>query len=149
VALERCVLVDHPPDWWAVMGAVIGAFDVIVTIPPARLALAQHRRLTARLRERGTVLVQLGSATGDVCLRVEGSEWSGLHRDGHGRLAARRLTLTRTGRGAAARPLRAHLWLPDAGGGPARTDTTEVAPPATATAGDEVAGRPGLRAVPA
>ena len=140
VALERCVLVDHPPDWWAVMHAVIGAFDVVVTVPPSRLALSQHRRLTSRLRERGTVLVQVGSATGDVCLRVEGSEWSGLHGDGHGRLTACRLTLTRTGRGAAARPLRAQLWLPDAEGRTARIDAPAAPVAAVAARGRTAAG---------
>jgi hypothetical protein len=150
VALERCVLVDHPPDWLAVLHAVVGAFDVVVTVPPTRLALAQHRRVTSRLRERGTVLVQVGAATGDVCLRVEASEWSGLHGDGHGRLVARRLTVTRTGRGAAARPLRTELWLPDAEGRLAAVDAPAVDAPAVrlaAVAAREDGRR--LRAVPA
>ena len=52
----------------------------------------------------------------DVHLTVEAARWEGLE-PGHGRLSARRIEVVAGGRGAAARPRRASLWLPAADGG--------------------------------
>ena len=123
VSLDRCALVDHPPPgtWGQVVGALIGAVDVVVWSPPRRLPRSDARRVVARMRERGTVLVQLGAAAGpspDVTLTVTDVTWQGIER-GHGRLATRRVGLERSGRGAATRPLRVDLWLPGPDGRPA------------------------------
>jgi hypothetical protein len=46
---------------------------------------------------------------------VSSAEWQGIEA-GHGHLRARRVTVTRGGRGEAARPAEVELWLPDADG---------------------------------
>jgi hypothetical protein len=53
-----------------------------------------------------------------VRLRARGAEWTGIG-DGSGRLVARRVEVVAEGRGPAARPRTAALWLPAAGGGAA------------------------------
>jgi hypothetical protein len=129
VVLERFPLVAAAPGsarggWsWAV-AALHEAVDVVVAWPPPRLRPADARRLAARARERGSVLVVAGGERWpeaiDVRLTMAASIWEGLD-EGHGRLLARRVEVVATGRGAAARERRAALWLPAAGGG--------VAPP--------------------
>ena len=52
----------------------------------------------------------------EVHLTATEGEWSGLGA-GSGRLRQRRLTVHTQGRGKAARPRSATLWLPAAGGG--------------------------------
>ena len=135
VDLERLALVAEPPaaDWAAVVAAFVGAVDVVVLGPTHRVRAGDARRLAARARERGTVLVQLvarppgrvaragagsgaGQASGaiEADLRLTGvaSRWHGLGH-GHGHLQARRLVVEATGRRRAARPHRVELWLPD------------------------------------
>src|SRR6185436_16870407 len=77
------------------------------------------RRLAARAKERGAVLVHLGStgreAGPEVRLTVVDAEWQGVG-DGHGHLRARRVLVTAEGRGAAARQRQVELWLPGADG---------------------------------
>jgi hypothetical protein len=119
VALERLVLVAPPEraTWGGVVAALVDGFDVLL-LHATRGGVRQvdARKLVARARERGTVLVQLGSgweAEADLALRIVEARWEGLD-DGYGHLAARRVVLEATGRGAAARPRRAELWLPAA-----------------------------------
>lgn len=113
VSLERLALVAAPGERWpSVVGALLDALDVVVVRPPGPVRAAHVRRLSARAREGGAVLVPLGAWEGaDVRLAVAGSEWHGLAA-GHGHLRARRLEVVVWGRGAAARPLRAQVWLP-------------------------------------
>ena len=114
VALERLALVREPGrSWAAVVAALVDAIDVVVIRPPGPVRPADVRRLSARARERGAVLVPLcsGWEGADVRLSVTGCEWEGLGA-GHGHLRARRLEVLAQGRGAAARPRRACLWLP-------------------------------------
>lgn len=123
LALDRCILVDRlpPGTWGQVVGALVGAVDVVVTAPPAGVRAAEIRRVAARLRERGTVMVEVGTARrhhrgspaiqAEISLAVTDVRWEGLGA-GHGRLTARRVVLERTGRGAASRPVTADLWLP-------------------------------------
>ncbi|HEX2273379.1 MAG TPA: hypothetical protein VHG90_05865 [Acidimicrobiales bacterium] len=125
VVLERFPLVAAAPGatrggWaWAV-AALLDAVDVVVAWLPPRLRPADARRLAARGRERGSVLVVVGAERWpevvDVRLALVASSWEGVG-DGHGRLLARRVDVVATGRGAAARQRRAALWLPAAGGG--------------------------------
>jgi hypothetical protein len=100
VALDRLVLVADPGrqrDGWA---SVVG-------------------RLVARARERGAVLMAVGGdlpgERSPVRLTVVTAAWTGLG-EGWGHLAGRRMTVETGGRGEAARPRRAELWLPDADG---------------------------------
>lgn len=121
LALERFPLVGAPParEWPTVVGALVDAFDVVLAAPPPHLRAADVRRLTARARERSSVLVVRGPTWGegeDMRLSIGRTEWRGLG-PGHGRLRARRVEVIATGRRAAARERRAWLWLPAADGG--------------------------------
>ena len=128
VPFERMVVVDEPPaDRWAtVVAALVGAFDVVLVAPGHRVPVGDARRLAARQRERGTVLVHRESGSGsaaarrvleaDVRLDVETSSWVGIGA-GHGHLQARQVRVAATGRRRAARPRTADLWLPAPGGG--------------------------------
>ena len=120
VALERLVLVAEPPPaaWATVMAALVGAVDIVVAGPPPRVGAGDARRLAARVRERGTVVVTLSGpgARGpglevDLRLSAGSARWEGLGW-GHGHLQARRVTVEAVGRREAARPRRAELWLP-------------------------------------
>lgn len=118
VAVERLALVAAPgDDWAAVVAALLDALDVVVVGAPRRRASpADARRLVARARERGAVLVPLGRWDGaDVRLSVTAGGWQGLG-NGSGHLRARLVEVVAEGRGAAARPRRARLWLPSADG---------------------------------
>jgi hypothetical protein len=139
LALERLAVIAAPPpeQWATVVAALVGAFDlVLVPVPPATRA-AEVRRLVARARERGSVLIQLTPSTpaarsatssassgrrrppavddtvlgADVRLTVTAAEWQGLDR-GAGHLRTRRLTVETAGRRRAAHPRRTDLWLP-------------------------------------
>jgi hypothetical protein len=121
VALERLVLVARPEReaCGSVVAALVDGFDILVVAPGRNgVKQADARRLVARARERGTVLVTLGAgwpAAPEVTLRVSAAHWEGIEA-GHGHLQARRVTVTRGGRGEAGRPGQAELWLPDADG---------------------------------
>ncbi len=133
VDLDRLALVTEPPpaEWATVVAALIGAVDVVLVAPRHPVRMADARRLAARARERGTVLIQMRSEEGtgqrgrttragaasaglelDLRLTVVGAEWQGVG-SGHGHLQARRLTVEAGGRRRAARPRRAELWMPD------------------------------------
>jgi len=119
VALERFALVPRVGDQWAaVTAALIDAVDVIVLRPPRSVRSSEVRRLTARVRERGVVLVVSGGAwpeAADLSLSVTPVEWRGLGQ-GHGYLQARSVEVTSIGRGAASRERRVQLWLPGSTG---------------------------------
>jgi hypothetical protein len=118
VNLGRLALVPapEPAAWAGVVAALVDAFDVVLLRPERRARPADARRLAARARERGAVLVLLGPPGGwhegpDVVLRIDRTRWEGLG-DGHGRLRARRVRVEATGRRRAARPRTADLDLP-------------------------------------
>ena len=149
VALERLALVPAPGAraWPAVVAAFLDAVDVVLVRSPPRLPAAQARRLTARARERGAVLVPLGawSEPADLRLAVIASAWQGLGQ-GHGHLRARQAEVTIAGRGAAGRERRFLLWLPSPDGtitllGPdTRVGSGGPAGPPLAGEGDAPAG---------
>jgi hypothetical protein len=122
VALERVVLVATPERdaWGNVVAALVDGFDlVLLHAGRGGMRPTDARRLVARARERGAVLVQLGAGwhtEADLSLQVVAARWEGLDGDGYGHLQARRVTVARTGRGEAAQPRRAELWLPGPGG---------------------------------
>jgi len=135
VALDRLPLVPAPgADWASVAAALLDALDVVVVAPRSRVRDGDARRLAARARQRGSVLVPFGVRPGggdalpgagvapggwpgaDLWLTVGDARWEGLG-DGHGHLRARHVEVRCEGRGSAARPRRARLWLPDRGGG--------------------------------
>lgn len=119
VDLARVLLVDDPgPERWAAtVAALTDAVDLVLTRPPAPVTPGIQRRLSARCRERGSVLLQVGGATGmwatapDLVVSARAPEWQGVCV-GHGHLRARRVEVSVTGRRGADRPRRAELWLP-------------------------------------
>lgn len=128
--LDRVVLVEQPPPgrWATVVAALVDAVDVVVVDPVATVPGRDARRLRARARERGAVLVHLdGGRTwpeaADVVLRVEGSRWEGLEA-GHGHLRARRVSVSGSGRRLPGPPRHTELWLPGPDGGLAPADRT-------------------------
>ncbi|HUP86489.1 MAG TPA: hypothetical protein VM143_12545 [Acidimicrobiales bacterium] len=112
IDLARCALVPDPgPAWPTVVAAFLDAIDIVILWPPAgRARVADARRLSARTRERGAVLVVVGPwpEGPDVRLQPVGATWTGLG-DGHGALVARRLEVMASGRGAATRERRVHV----------------------------------------
>jgi hypothetical protein len=115
IALERFPLIARPgQEWPAVVAALFDAVDVVLVSLPRHVHTGDARRLVAKARERGAVLVTTGPSralAADVRLTVERAAWEGLGR-GHGRLRARRLDVVASGRGAAGREHRVSLWLP-------------------------------------
>jgi len=131
--LSRVVAVEPPVRRWsAVMASLVDAVDLVLVGPDPAPTASEARRLQARARERGAVLLLVGPAAGgggegrggrvrggwtgraDVRLEVVGSEWSGIGQ-GWGHLSAGRLTVECSGRRGAARPRRVQVDLP---GGP-------------------------------
>jgi hypothetical protein len=120
VALERLALLPDAATlghWPTVVAALLDGIDVVVAAVPPGLRAPDARRLVARARERGSVLVPLvppGSSWvegADVRLRVTAATWHGLEA-GHGFLQAREVEVAATGRGAARRERSVRLWLP-------------------------------------
>ena len=152
IALDRFPLVRVPdpsagagPGGWAwVVATLLDAVDLVIAWPPGRglaaVRPADARRLAARARERGSVLVvAIEAAPGvgargwpeapDIRLAVSRSEWHGLGGGpgsaagvGAGRLRGRQVEVVAGGRGAAARERRATLWMPALG----ETSTSSV-----------------------
>jgi hypothetical protein len=167
VALDRLVLATGAPaggrpdsavEWAAIVAALVDGFDVVLVAagPGVRRRAADARRLVARVRERGAVLVTVGGdlpgQPGNVRLTVTDARWEGLGEEESGYLRRRRVSVAASGRGEASRPRRAELWLPTEKGelAPATPDRHAVLAPEvvvlTPTSGartqlmDEVAG---------
>lgn len=109
--LEKVVLVPAPgPDGPVVVAALLDGVDVVV-VGDVALSDADRRRLSARARERGAVLLSTTPWPGArVVLTVTESRWDGIGL-GHGRLRERRLIVRGGGRGSAARGWRAEVSL--------------------------------------
>ncbi len=145
IDLTRFVLVPSPGrQWLSAVAALIDVLDVVVVRPPTRAYDAEIRRLAARVRERGAVLlVQDGDWAGsELRLAIRSSTWHGLGA-GHGHLAAREVTVEATGRGAGGRRRTSRLWLPDRDGGvrPAAVASPTLASPASGSGDDDVRRR--------
>jgi hypothetical protein len=106
VALERFALVRRVPParWAAVLAALIDGVGLVVAEVPVHARGGDARRLAARARERGVVLVALGAWPAEAALRVrvEGSAWTAPALC-PGLLGARELRVSVDGRGAVAR----------------------------------------------
>ena len=152
--LERVVLVDEPPAkaWSTVVAGLLDAFEVVLVRPTRRLGASEQRRLLARARDRGSVLVQAGGRADvwaeapDLRLTVVDAAWKGLG-PGHGHLQARLVTVEVTGRRGAARPRRVELWLPGPDGRLAAAAADPLGRPATTTT-SAPAARPRREAEP-
>jgi len=113
VAVDRLALVPRPgPDWVDAVGALLDGMDIVVIATPAGVPAQLAARLAAKTRQRGAVLIPVGTWPGaDITLEVVGGSWHGLGH-GLGRLRRREVEVVAHGRGAATRARRAHLWLP-------------------------------------
>ena len=114
VVLERTVAVMAPPFDQAavVVASLVDAVDVVVVGPGVITRSSDARRLSARARERGSVLIAMDSwpEAVDVSLRVTASSFTGLG-DGHGHIQSWLATVEAVGRGAAARRRQASIVL--------------------------------------
>lgn len=99
IALERFVMVPRPGDrWLAVVAALAEVIPVIAIRPPHRPRDADVARLSARLRERGGVLLVLGEWPGtEATLSISESNWRGIG-NGYGALQSRAVTISARGR---------------------------------------------------
>lgn len=106
-------------EWAGVVAALVDSVAVVMIRPSRPVRERDARRLSARARERGTVLlvdaaVRSWPIEPDVVIEAVGA-WSGLG-EGHGRLQGRRLDISISGRRAASRRSSVELWLPAADG---------------------------------
>lgn len=114
VDLGRLALVPHPgAEFPAAAAALLDGLDLVAVPPPSGAGgEALARRLSARARQRGSVLVALGPWSGaEVELRCRTRRWLGT-ADGHGHLRAREVVVEATGRASPVRPVRATVLLP-------------------------------------
>jgi len=130
IALERLLLVASPPpaEWATVVATLVDGVDVVVVGLPRWVRTGDARRLQARVRQRGAVLVIVGPPgplEAEVGMAADVVEWVGL-TSGAGHLQGRRVRVAATGRRAAARPRRVALWLPDSEGRVRADDATVV-----------------------
>ena len=122
IDLSRLAIVPAPGSrWLTAVGGLLDAVDVVAVRPPVRVGDGDLSRLAARVRGRDAVLVPYLAGRSrwprvDVELDLSGGQWCGLGT-GHGRLRGRKVTVTATGRGQAARPRSTTCWLPSATGG--------------------------------
>ncbi|EFC83809.1 hypothetical protein [Parafrankia sp. EUN1f] len=110
VVPERLAVVADPgPRWPVVVAALLDAMDIVVLRPPRGGNGADARRLVARARERGALLLVAGDwEAADLRLSVVARRWSGLGQ-GHGHLRSHSTLVRVEGRGAASRPRQ--VWL--------------------------------------
>lgn len=126
VALDHLAVVSTPPPELAatVLAALVDAVDLVVIGSELVLRPAEARRLAARARERGAVLIPVGQGVWpeglDARCRIVADRWVGLER-GHGALLGREVEIEVEGRRGAARPRRAWCWL-QGGPGPRWTE---------------------------
>ncbi|MGP4015458.1 hypothetical protein [Saccharopolyspora sp. 5N708] len=113
VELARLALVPRPGgDPVGVIAALLDGVDLVAVGGTGRVADSDARRLSARARNRGSVLLPFGPWSGaEVQLRCVDASWRGLGQ-GHGHLRERAVTVRAGGRGAASRPRSCRLLLP-------------------------------------
>lgn len=119
------VEVPDPARWVEVIAASLDGFDVVVTVPPVRLAAGAWRKVQARVRSTDAVLVTIGDhrvVTGDIELRTSRPMW--LWARAHSHLLTRRLHVEVAGR-RVPRPQSADLWLPAEQGGIASAERSD------------------------
>lgn len=140
VVLERLALVPRPgADAAGVVAALLDGMDVVLVGPEAGILDADRRRLVARARERGSVLVSTSPWPGaTVSLGVRTLGWNGTG-EGEGRLRSLDVQVVRSGRGAAGHRLSVDLTLPLAP--PGTADVTHRSA-AQATSGTPHQGAP-------
>ena len=145
IELSRLAIIS-PPDragatgwsgaeWTTAVGALLDAVDIVIARPGivgSRGAISDGdaRRLTARARSKDAVLVLFGQQANswpavETHLSAQHHSWTGIG-DGYGRLAARKLTVSMTGRGRSSRPRSTELWLPITAGMTSEVESARV-----------------------
>ena len=137
IPLHRVVGVSAGDDLANVLSAVFDGFDAVM-IPASRYRGALARRIAQRIRAKGVTLVVIDdtnemrahdtTSLGDIELAGTDIRWEGIGW-GSGRLLARYLTVTSTGR-RSPRPLQSAMRLPpqdDVYGGWSHDDETDGA----------------------
>ena len=145
MALERvAVLHVTQVQWAAAAAAMVGGFDIVLVAPTHRVAGADARRLMARSRERGTVLIVLQGVHGyrwpepaDIELTLNSPQWHGLGR-GHGHIQSRTARIETTGRREMSRPRESIVILPDPMGQMAGRAATTIASEAGEAGADSI-----------
>jgi hypothetical protein len=141
--------IDDPDHKWAqALATVAEAVPVVLVGTPGPVPDRIARRLAAVLRRSGSVLLTQGSWQGaEVRLQVVDATWEGLG-EGHGLLRRRRVRVAAAGRGAAAVPRHAEMWLPGPDGRIAPLHHDAAVPERQETAAASVhVRRPALRVV--
>jgi len=133
VSVERLVVVFPPSGAWAsIVASLVGAVDLVLVASNHRLSASDCRRLAARCRESGSVLLYLSlSSSGppvrvgflDLFLSVDRASWEGPtgspvgNPDGGverlARLRTRRVEVVAEGRGMPPGGRRCELQLPN------------------------------------
>lgn len=126
VAVHRLALIPRPgADFPQVTAALLDGVDLVVVPADGAGGIREPnlaRRLSARARNRGSVLLTAGSWPGtEVELRCAAVNWSG-PGDGYGYLAQREVLVEAVGRRGAARPKHGSLLLPGPEGTVARVE---------------------------
>lgn len=115
IELERLAIITPTgASWTTAVGALLDAVDVVVARPNG-VSDGDARRLTARARSKGGILVLFGPQAAswpavEIELSATHGRWTGIDR-GYGRLRQRQLRVAATGRGRSARPRHTELWL--------------------------------------
>ena len=119
IPLHRVVGVSTGDDPANVLSAVFDGFDIVI-IPAFRYRGALARRIAQRIRAKGVTVVVIDdtneiragdtASLGDITLVGSDIRWEGIGW-GTGRLLARHLTVSATGR-RSPRPLRSEMQLP-------------------------------------
>ncbi|MFI6689509.1 hypothetical protein [Streptomyces sp. NPDC050485] len=109
--------VDEPgPHWPQVLATVVEAVPVVMVGALGPVPDRIGRRLSALLRRSGSILLAANAWAGaELRLAVTTATWEGVG-SGYGLLRGRRARVISNGRGAAAEPRQADLWLPGPNG---------------------------------
>jgi hypothetical protein len=131
IDLQRLAIISSPEagwtgsSWTTAVGALLDAVDIVVArpgvtqaaagTPIGRISDGDARRLTARARTKDAVLVLFGQQASnwpavEIQLTAQHTRWTGIGT-GYGRIKARQLTVSATGKGRSARPRTTQLWL--------------------------------------
>jgi hypothetical protein len=137
VRLDRLLVIESSaPNLLAtVTASLVEVADVVALAPRQPVSHRDARRLTARARERGSVLFHLDGGRGwplalDVTITATTERWEGIGQ-GHGHLRSRRLGIEAVGRRSAARRRHLSVLLPGPDGG------VVAAPGSRRVAGDD------------
>jgi hypothetical protein len=145
VPLRRVVQfsLTEASSWAQVVAAVIEGFDIVMLADAQRVSAGQTRKLIARNRERGSVLLRVGGPAwpdaADLRFDVGEPAWTGLGA-GHGHLQARQVAVQVAGRRHRGAPRTHQILLPASEGGVLLAPAAPVHPVGRVDQADRYAG---------